>query len=288
MKTSVKRESKLLAKHTLVYGLGNVFNRIVGFLMIPIYTRFLSPADYGILEIVTLTTEIIAIVASTGITQVLSVDFIITMKKILIEMRVLSTSIIAFSTFSLIILIPLISQAGFLADLLLDSEEQKIFFIVSITGIWFASLSQIGFLYLRILKQSIRYLIFSLCKLVLALILNIYFIVVLKMGVIGILYSSMIAAAFTTVMLTIPIFKNTGIRFSLVKLKEMLAFGLPLIPSSIANMVVLVSDKFFLRFLVSLTETGLYSLAARFAVIPGHFIVYPFMQIWDVRRLEIL
>ncbi len=286
MNTTVKKESKLLSKHTLIYGLGNVFNRVVGFLMIPIYTRFLSPTDYGILEIVTLTTQIIALVASAGVTQGI-VRFYFEYESEKDKNEVMSTSIIAFSIVSLIVLIPVLCFSSSLAELLLDSSDQRNLFMVSIGTIWFASLSQIGFYYLRILKQSSRFMIYSVAKLVLALSLNIYFIVVLDTGVIGVLYSTLISAAGITLFLTFPIFKQTGLRFSKKKFKELLKFGLPIIPASIGNLVILVSDKFFLRFMVSLADTGLYSLAARFAVIPGYFIVYPFMQIWEVRRLEI-
>ena len=48
--SSVAKEGKILAKHSAVYGLGTILNRVVGFIMITIYTRFLTPADYGILE----------------------------------------------------------------------------------------------------------------------------------------------------------------------------------------------------------------------------------------------
>lgn len=286
MANSVKKEAKLLANHTLVYGLGNMLNRIVGFLMIPIYTRFLSPDNYGVLEIVTLTTEIIAMVASAGMTQSLS-RFYFKYEDGQDRKEVLSTGIIAFSILSMFVLVPVIFATPYLANLLLEGSGQKNIFIVAIINIWFSSLAQIGFLYLRILKKSLRFLQFSTMKLVMSLSLNIYFVVYAKSGVIGILYSTLISSIVMALILALPILRETGILFSRQKFLEMVRFGAPLVPASIANFFVLVSDKYFLRFLVSIADTGLYSLATRFAVIPGQLIVYPFMQIWDVRRIEI-
>ena len=41
-----------LAKSSLIYGLGNYGVKLVGFLLIPVYTRYLAPADYGVMAMV--------------------------------------------------------------------------------------------------------------------------------------------------------------------------------------------------------------------------------------------
>src|SRR5262249_7087681 len=43
-----------MVRHILVYGLPPILARAVGFLMLPLYTRVLSPTDYGTLELVLL------------------------------------------------------------------------------------------------------------------------------------------------------------------------------------------------------------------------------------------
>jgi hypothetical protein len=50
-----------VAKHSLVYGLGMVISRSVSFIMLPIYTRYLTPADYGVMALVEMTLDVIAI-----------------------------------------------------------------------------------------------------------------------------------------------------------------------------------------------------------------------------------
>jgi len=284
--TSVKKESKILAHHALIYGLGNLLNRIVGFLMIPIYTRFFSPSDYGVMELVTLTTQIISIIASAGIANAIG-RFYFQYEDSVNRNEVLSTSIIAFSLLSLIIIGPLCLMGSQLSLLLFGTVSFSSFFFISILSIWTSSLSAIGFLYMRIRKQSLRFLLFSLLKLIIALGLNVYFVVYLKVGVIGVLYSTLISSSIFMLLLNGPILFHTGLKFSRDKFNEIVKFGLPLIPASLGNMIVLSSDRFFLNNLCSMADTGLYSLASRFAVIPSQFVTYPFMQIWDVRRLEI-
>ena len=69
MKVSLGKELRGLAKHSFLYGFGNLFNRVVAFLLLPVYTRFLTPHDYGIKELVGLSTDVIGILLATAISS---------------------------------------------------------------------------------------------------------------------------------------------------------------------------------------------------------------------------
>ena len=286
MRLSVKSESKLLARHSLVYGLGNLLSKVTGFLMIPIYTRFLSPSDYGTLELLTLTSEVIAIIISGRISSGIA-RFYFEYEDDRDRADVISTSILAVAGISGIGILLASAFRNSISNLVLGDPSLGYFFLVAFAGLWFSLVSEIGFIYLRIIKASGRFIAWSLAKLVVSLSLNIYFLMGLKIGVIGILYSRVISCGFILIVIVLPLLRSIGLRFSSARFSELMRFALPLVPSSLANMVVLVSDRFFIRSLVSLAETGIYSLATRFAVIPGYFISAPFMQIWSVRRMEV-
>ena len=57
---------KRLTGHVLVYGFGNIGNRIVGFLLIPVYSRYLTPEDYGVLALVAMLGQILYAVMNMG------------------------------------------------------------------------------------------------------------------------------------------------------------------------------------------------------------------------------
>src|SRR5262245_62408302 len=50
---------KRLGRHVIVYGFGHAGTRIVGFLLVPIYSRYLTPADYGVLALVTMFAQVL-------------------------------------------------------------------------------------------------------------------------------------------------------------------------------------------------------------------------------------
>ena len=55
---------KELLRHSAIYGLGSIVARIVGVLLLPLYTRYLSPSDYGLIEtLVALSAVLTALVA---------------------------------------------------------------------------------------------------------------------------------------------------------------------------------------------------------------------------------
>ena len=47
------RGDRSFLSHTATYAIGNIARRLVGFVMLPIYTRYLTPADYGVIGLLT-------------------------------------------------------------------------------------------------------------------------------------------------------------------------------------------------------------------------------------------
>src|SRR5258708_5641689 len=60
-----------IAKKSGIYSLVPVINRGASFLLLPIYTRVLTPADYGVMELLDLTSNIVALLLGTRIGQAL-------------------------------------------------------------------------------------------------------------------------------------------------------------------------------------------------------------------------
>jgi O-antigen/teichoic acid export membrane protein len=122
---------------------------------------------------------------------------------------------------------------------------------------------------------------------VIQLSLNILFIVKYGMGVKGILLGTLIANAFLCLYLIPYTLRETGLKFSFSILKEMMIFGLPLIPSNFLAYIVNVSDRYFINAFTGLSLTGIYTLGYRFGILINEFVSSPFAQIWVPRRYEI-
>ena len=62
-------QMRRIGRHTLVYGMGKMAAKSVSFVMLPIYTRFLTPADYGVIQLVEMTLDLVAVVGGAQLVQ---------------------------------------------------------------------------------------------------------------------------------------------------------------------------------------------------------------------------
>jgi len=284
--SSVASESKLLAKHSVIYGIGTATNKLVAFLLLPIYTQYLTTHDYGIKELVGLSTDIIGTLMATAISSAFFrfyFDYQDQEKKDL----VLSCSYLSLGGFGLVVVIALAFTTPVMAEYILDSPALYTYFLISFASMWFQTLNGIGFNLLRAEMQSLRYITFTITRLIAAIGLNILFVIYFRLGVLGILISTLLTSIGIFIFLNVPQLLRVGLRFSLPLVKDMVRFGFPLIWSQLGAFVVHLSDRFFIKAYSSISDAGLYSLGYRFGTLPGSFISEPFNQVWQPRRLEL-
>lgn len=284
--SNIAKESILLAKHSIIYGTGTVISSVVAILLLPIYTRYLTPTDYGIKELIGLTVDIVGILLATAVSSgVLRFYFEYDDEKDRNE--VISAATIGLSALAFTAFLVLSFFTKPMAGYIIDSPELYYYFNISLVSMWLNSVNDVGFGYLRARQKSVLFVLLSLFRMLVTISLNIYFIVFLKLGVLGVLLSTLIVAVMTTCLLNIPILFIVGVRFSRAKLKELVRFGLPSVPAQMGAFIVHLSDRFFLKAFCSIADTGIYSLGYRFGTIPGTFISVPFNQIWQPRRFEL-
>lgn len=278
-----RNELKGLLKHGSIYFLGTVLSRLVGFLMIPVYTHYLSTAEYGINEIVGITVEIIGIVLGLGIAGAIY-RFYYEPSEDKDRNLVVSTACIAVPLVSFVFIGLLCFQSKNIAFYVLDGADQWIFITLALGTLWFNQQVNMVYTYLRVREFSGKYLFLSIAKLVTALSLNIYFIVFLEKGVLGLFIANIFTAAIFAVITYPFLLKQVGLSFSMTIAKKMLRFSLPIIPANLASLAVNASDRYFIKAFFSIADAGIYGLGYKFGNVVFYFIRVPFMQIWEPRR----
>ncbi|HJP59163.1 MAG TPA: hypothetical protein VJ865_04170, partial [Gemmatimonadaceae bacterium] len=64
-----------LLRGTMVYGVGNLVNKFLSFLLVPLFTRFLLPGDYGVMAMLALLNMVLAGVFSLGTINALGICY---------------------------------------------------------------------------------------------------------------------------------------------------------------------------------------------------------------------
>lgn len=275
-----------VARHGLVYGVAGAAAKLVGFVMIPVYTRFLTPSDYGILELFQLTANLIGIILALGFTSsVLRFYFQYNSKRD--RDQVISTGLIATITVALGVTMLLLPQSRRLSELLAGSgAHQQLMVIVMFTSFFSVSLI-VPMAYMRALEKSAMYGATSLARLAAGLGLNILFVVVLRMGVLGVLLSGLIVGGLTSAGLIGWTARRVPFGVSAAKLNEMVRYGSPLVVATLGMFVLHFSDRFLLRRLATLEDVGLYALGYKFAMMLPALVMEPFGLIWGAAVFSI-
>lgn len=257
---------KPLIKDCGIYGSFNVLSQAVGFILIPLYTRYLTPAHYGTLEIVQTTFLFLSIFFGLGMSSALVryYGFYPNQKD---KNEVFNTAFFFIMFVSVVLSIILISFSSKISLILLGNIEYGVFFKISFLTLFFYNTYLIPFALFRVKNESLKYSLLSLCGVFLRLCLAIYLVGVLKKGILGILIAESTAALAITISCIFSIRKDISFRFSTSYLKDLLYFGLPLIPANLGMVILAGSDRYFLEHFSNLQEVGLYALGCKLAAI---------------------
>jgi glycosyltransferase involved in cell wall biosynthesis/O-antigen/teichoic acid export membrane protein len=289
----LRREILSIGRHSVWYLIAQALSRAVGFFMIPIYTRFIAPTNYGAMELIEILANGAALIVAMGVTDIMA-KFYYAQKTEEGRRSVVSTVVIGFSVVALPITLAFVLSANYLSSLVAEEEKFSYYLQISFLATWFGMLSEIGLTYLRMLYQARLFLVVSMSQLIAALALNVYFVVYARLDILGIFYSTLIVQGITGVAFLVAILTRVGVKISWKMLKDLIALGLPLVPSRIGIMLGFASNRFFLRWLtpggttVALGEVGLFSLGHKFGLIINSMINSPFNSFWVPRRFELL
>jgi len=176
-------------KHAIIYGLGVILTQSIGFVLIPIYTHYLTPADYGVLEILNRTSEIINILIGAGLALTV-IRFFTLEESDRMKKAVVSTSIIFIVLFGAILIGIILAYSSNLTNLLFGTTNKNSLVILSIVICYTELMFVIPMAFVQAKVNSVLFISFSLFKFILGLTINIYFVAFLKWNVAGVLYAS--------------------------------------------------------------------------------------------------
>ncbi len=280
------KEFKILGKHSVIYGIAGVLKKGVGFFMIPIYTYYLLPSDYGLLELLDLTLNITGMLVGVRLGAAV-IRFYHKYETVDDRNEVFVTALATVSLVTIAALALLIPNASSIASHVTGDAANGKAFIIMFICLALQNVYLIGENWFLAEKKSVLYSTLSTITLVVTLSLNILFLVVYHLGVYGILYSMLIAKFLNFIIVGVLTLRNIKLRFSLRKLKEMLVYAMPLIPVSLGLFSMHFSDRFFIQRYVDMNEVGIYSLGYKFGMIISVLVAAPIFRIWNTQRFEI-
>jgi O-antigen/teichoic acid export membrane protein len=261
---------KKLASQTAIYGLSSVVGRLLNYLLVPLYTRYFLPAEYGVV------TELYAYVAFLAVmlTYGMETAFFRFSKKEETT-KVYSTTLISLLMSSVIFVALIFLNASVISEWLgYVNNPEYIRFFALIIGM--DAVASISFAKLREQGKAIRFASIRIVNIIVNIGLNLYFIVYLEYGIAYIFIANLIASFITLIML-LPQMLSSSWVFDKKLWRKMTIYALPLLVAGLAGMTNETIDRVLLKHLltnsdIAASELGLYGAFYKLSIIMTLFI----------------
>jgi O-antigen/teichoic acid export membrane protein len=253
-----------LGSQSLVYGLGGLVSRILAVLLLPLYTRYLTPADYGQVETLVALVAVLTIVLRLGISSAFF-RFWFDAKTPAEHRTVLRTSFWFTMSMATLGLLALAVFAEPVAELLFGDEGAADLVIASGVALWAnMNYEQLTAVF-RVEQRPTAFVTASVANVLLTIGATVLLVVALEQGALGVIVGNFAGTLAVYFALLLYRREQLGLELSRPLLREMNRFGLPLVPSALFLWVTNFSDRFFLVSLADAAEVGLYSVGVRIA-----------------------
>ncbi|WP_166830755.1 oligosaccharide flippase family protein [Thalassoroseus pseudoceratinae] len=277
-----------LLKHSSIYSLGEILTRLTSLLLLPIYTRYLAPSDYGVMAIIDLLIGLLAIVLGGGLAAAVS-RFHFDYEDEASQRAVWWTGLTFVAVVGGLGFVPSWLMREHLADWTLGESVNQggWFYTLALGTMWLACIEQIPMVYLRVRKWSGRFVLLSLFRLGLNIALNLS-LLARGWGVAGVLWGNFLTGiVLATVSVGMLAWELKRFRFDIPLLQKMLRFGSPLIIIAFLSLLMHQADRWILHRFASMSEVGVYSLAYRIGQGMNQVLLLPFASIWGVMIYDV-
>lgn len=253
-----------LGKHSAIYGLGGLIQRFLAVLLLPVYTRYLTPSDYGTVETLIALTTALVIVLRLGMPNAF-IRFYFDSKDPDQRRVILRTSFWFTMGVATLGLIGGVALSPEISTLLFGSDDDATVVAAAFVGLW-AQMNWEQMLSLfRVEERSVAYVSASLVNIGVTITATLVLVVQLDKGPLGVIVGNFIGTLVVYTLLLGYRREQLGLQFDRRLFREMNRFGLPLVPSALMLWVTNLSDRFFLLKLADAEEVGLYSVGVRIA-----------------------
>jgi len=261
-----------LFRQSLIYGLGTLSTKLVGFVLIPLYTQNFSIARFGVLGLLEVSAQVVISVFGFAL---YSGFFRWYWDKNAMDKRgslffTITVFQIGIAVFTYISALPFL---GVLSKQIIGSAEYSNLVGLMLLSSLFQLILVMPNTLLRLQERPWLFTLANTLQFVFSLSVTVYFIVFRQAGIEGVYYGQITGSlAYTAVLLRYTL-RNMVAKFETRMLKEIIVFCFPLFLSGMALVVLNVTDRFFINHLGRLADVGLYSYGFKLANTLNVFLV---------------
>ncbi len=272
-------------KDSFIYWLGRMGARAVSFLLLPIYTAYIVPTEWGILNLLMISGDLAVLLVLCQIPAAMY-RFWVSAQNEDDKERLSGLGLVFPTLFSCLIFAPLYVFADSCASFMgIDGYGDYIRILLFTEQL--AILLGVMQAEMRLRNEATLFAMLEIGQNFGSAALNIFFVVVFGWGIWGILLGQMLTFAVIVALLLPRFLRRARLNLDFRLLRSLLLFSSPLVPSALAMAAVHNIDRYFLQFMLGPETVGLYSIGYKFGTLVNMLILGPFLLIWEPKSYEI-
>jgi len=271
---------KSISKNTAIYSLGTVALRFTTFLLIPLYTHHLTKVEFGLLQTLLFTIQIIITVNDVGMRSALMRFF--AEYEINNKLKDLLGSSFTLNIFMglIFIIVAFLLPDSFISSFFkIDHIPNLLLFTVFVGVSQTLSLNILS--YFRAKDQGLIYMIISLITSLMLIFTTYLLLVVYDYGILGVLWAQSLTFLLMWLAVLLWIFFKHGLVVKKVIVKKLLRFGFPLIFAMSGDIIINTSGNYLLGHFHDLELVAIFSLAYKISTISIMILIGPFQMAYE-------
>lgn len=268
---------KKLFNNVIIFALGNLGSKIISFLLVPLYTHYLTQGEYGTADLVLTTVSMLIPVVSAAMHEAVlrfAIDRSSTRRNIITNSLVIS--LVGYSI--MLLLYPIIAKVDFFGNNL----------IYLYVILFLQMMNQIFAQYTRGIGESKKFALNGVIISFATGILNVLFLVTFNFGLTGYFWSYILAYTISTLYLIIVIKPFKEVELSAINKdtsKKLLKYSIPLIPNSLMWWLINGSSRYFITGFIGISANGIFAVSSRIPALIN-LVSQIFAQAWQLSAFE--
>lgn len=252
-------------KNIFTYLSPSLLSAVLPVMVFPVLTRFLTPNDFGIIALASSFPGLIVSLLTCNVHDG-GQRYYFEYRKNIVHLRSLINTTIAYLLFVLIISMPIIILLiNFISNTIFGNSKYGLVVFLSYVS---ASLGTIVGFYLtlyRNMEEAKKFSFYTILQLLIITALNLFLVVGLHWGYMGMIYSQLWTTVFLFCILFWQFQKKFPFSFNKKMLFDNFKYGVQSLPDLSIGYIHQIFDKYLLRSMVSLSSVGIYSVAQNLA-----------------------
>ena len=250
-----------LATTGAAYTAASILSKVIAVALLPLYTRYLSPEDYGAAEILFVGVVTASIVVRFGLIEAILRFYYQADEDPAAVVRSTFAGLFWLATLAALVLLPF---AGPISEALLKEPAPELTRI-AIGGLWVLTMSEFMLTLFRLEERARAYFVTTILNVLATIALTVVLVVGFEDGARGLLIGSYATGAAFVLGLIVLQWRRLSLRFDRALLRRLFRFGLPTMPAEVSLYLLNFVDRLIIVRSLGLAEAGLYSLAVKFA-----------------------